>query len=73
MNTRPVNSVGGASPDDAACLRFNIIREQTIPCATRSGSERNLLCGDYTGGGAISRVPESCMNPFYRCQQDGKN
>ena len=41
QNTRPDDSVGGASTssDDAACLRFSIIREQTIPCATRTGSE----------------------------------
>ena len=48
-------SVGGVSPNDAACLRFNMIREQTILWATRIDSERNLLRGDYTGRGAVSR------------------
>ena len=51
---RPVDSVGGAFPSDAACLRFNMIREQTIPCVTRIDSERNLLCGDYTERGVIN-------------------
>ena len=63
-NTRPLDSVGGASLNDAARLRFNIIREQTIPCTTRVITERNLLRGDYIGRGVISQRPEGCRFPF---------
>ena len=70
---RPVDCVGSASLDDAACRRFNIILEQTIPCATRVTTERNLLRGDYMEGGINVRRTEYCKNLFYLCQQEGKD
>ena len=66
-NMRPVDCVGSASLDDAACRRFNTIREQTIPCATRVTTERILLRGDYTESGIGFRRPEGCMNIFFTC------
>ena len=43
---RPFDSVAGKpSADAAACLRFNMIREQMMLCVTRIDAERNLLCG----------------------------
>ena len=54
-NMRPVDNVGRASPGAAACLRFKMIREQTIPCTTRTNTKTNLLCGVYKEEGVISR------------------
>ena len=69
---RPVDCVGSASLDDAACRRFNIILEQTIPCATRVTTERNLLRGDYTESGISLRRPEGGMNIFLPVSTGGK-
>ena len=63
-NSRSVDAVGKAPPDDAACLRSNMIREQMILCATRTSTKTNLLCGAYEEGGAISRGSERCRSLF---------
>lgn len=70
---RPVDSVGEASPDDAACLRFSIIREQTIPCTARTDIVTNDLYGAYREGGAVGSDPVRRRNFSHRCQQEGKN
>ena len=56
MNMRSVAIVEEVPFGDAACLRFSMMREQTMLCTTRSGTTKYLRPNTaYQEGGTISR------------------
>ena len=72
-NMRPVDITVEVFPEDAASLRFSMIRQQTILCATRIEAGTRLLYGGYTRGKTVMSGLRNSRSPAYWSQRENKD